>query len=137
MAQPNGLNPHVDGISFKPFVLTADSSNSSKNCIPKGANRVIVSGVTNDANDWITLPALADVKTGHEVTIFCSASSNFELRTPASSNEKINGQDSDGTKEALMTDTNIMKVTKISDSAGWMLEGRTAIGAYLTAVVPD
>ena len=56
---------------------------------------------------------------------------------PASSNEKINNVDSDGTQEALLTAGNVYTVTKLIGTAGWMLEGRTAIGAYQTAIVPD
>jgi hypothetical protein len=67
----------------------------------------------------------------------CSAGGNFELRTPASSNEKINGQDSDGTKEYLCTDTEVLKVVKINNTVGWMGHAYSAIGAVVTAVVPD
>lgn len=125
------------GVQYAPVVIKAAAVNTTANSIPFNAKSVVVSGVTNDANDWVTLPPLSQVQNGHSITILCSAGANFELRTPASSNEKINGQDSDGTKEALMTDTNVMTVTKISNTVGWMLEGRTAIGAYVTAVVPD
>ncbi len=33
--------------------------------------------------------------------------------------------------------TKVYFVTKIDNTIGWMLEGRTAIGAYQTAIVPD
>jgi len=59
------------------------------------------------------------------------------LRTPATSAEEINSEDSDGTKEALLTAGNIHFVTKIDNTIGWMLEARTAIGAFVTAIVPD
>jgi hypothetical protein len=58
------------------------------------------------------------------------------MRTPASSNEKINNEDCDGTKEYLCTDTEIIKVVKISNTIGWMAHAYTAIGAVATAVVP-
>lgn len=137
MAQPNGLNPDLEGVHFKPFVLTAAAVNSATNSIPPYAKSVVVSGVTTNADDWITLPSLASVPNGHQIVVIGSASSNFEVRTPASSNEEINSEDCDGTKEYLFTDTQIHTFTKINNTIGWMGEGRTAIGAYATAVVPD
>lgn len=93
--------------------------------------------VVNDANDFIVLPNLAQCPDGHEITIVASASSNFELRTPSASAEEINSEDCDGTKELLMTDTQITKVIKINNTVGWMAHSYTAIGAVATAVVPD
>lgn len=55
----------------------------------------------------------------------------------AASGEKINNEDCDGTKEYLMTDTQVVKVVKISNTVGWMAHGYSAIGAVVTAVVPD
>lgn len=133
----NGLNPALDGVEFVPLRITADDSQSSLNSIGRTVKSVVVSGVTNDANDFIVLPALSDTPDGHEITILCSAGSNFELRTPASSNEKINSEDCDGTKEYLCTDTEIVKVVKINNTIGWMAHGYSAIGAVVTAVVPD
>lgn len=137
MAQPNGLNPHLEGVTYTPWQLTADDSDSSLNSIPPGVRVVEVVGVTNNANDWIVMPALADVPNGHQIVVIGSAGANFEVRTPASSAEEINSEDCDGTKEYLFTDTQIHTFTKIDNTIGWMGEGRTAIGAYATAVVPD
>lgn len=110
---------------------------TGQNEIPAGAFIVEVGAVTNDANDWIVLPSLANVPNGHEITILCNAGSNFEMRTPAGSNEEINSEDCDGTKEYLCTDTQIIKVIKINNTIGWMAHAYTAIGAVATAVVPD
>lgn len=117
--------------------ITADDSESALNTILPGTFRVTVGGVTNDANDFIVLPSLEDVPNGHEITIIAQAGSNFEMRTPASSAEEINSEDCDGTKEYLVTDTHITKVIKINDTIGWMAHAYTAIGAVVTAVVPD
>lgn len=122
---------------FESYRLRAAAVNSTINTIPAGVKMVDVQGVVNDANDWVTLPNLANVENGFEIVILCNAGANFELRTPTSSNEKINGQDSDGTKEMLCTDTQVVKVIKISNSVGWMSYPYTAIGAAATAVVPD
>lgn len=129
--------PDLDGLHLKPVILTAAAANSATNSIPPRVKVVEVQGVTNDANDWITLPSLADVPNGHEIIIIGSAGSNFELRTPAASAEEINSEDCDGTKEYLFTDTQIVRVIKIDNTIGWMAHGFTAIGAVATAVVPD
>lgn len=115
---------------------TTDSS-STGNSIPPTAKSVYVKGVTNDANDWVTLPSLADVPNGHEIIIICKAGSNFELRTPASSNAKINNVDSDGSQEYLCTDTDIIIVRKVDNTAGWVAQSITYLGAVRAAVVPD
>lgn len=137
MANPNGSAPALDGIEFIPVRINPDDANSSVNSIPPLAKSVVVGAVVNDANDWITLPSLANVPNGHEITILCSAGTNFEMRTPASSAEEINSEDCDGTKEYLCTDTQIIKVIKINNTIGWMAHAYTAIGAVAAAVVPD
>lgn len=136
MALPQGNNPTVDGIWFRPVVLTAGTT-AGGNTIPANCKSVDVTGVTTNQNDYIILPALSEVPVGHEITICCNAGSNFELRTPAASNEKINTVDSDGTQEYLCTDTNVVKVVKVSATDGWIGYEFTAAGAVDTAVVPD
>lgn len=133
----NGLNPALEGVEFIPLRIVADDSQSSINSIGRTVKSVVVTDVVNDANDFIVLPNLADTPDGHEITIVCSAGHNFELRTPSGSNEEINSEDCDGTKEYLCTDTQIVKVIKINNTIGWMAHGYTAIGAVATAVVPD
>jgi hypothetical protein len=142
MNTTNSTNPTLDGIWFKPFqvrpaLVVTPSATGVTNAIPATIKVVEVGAVANDVNDWITLPTLADVPNGHEITILCNAGGNFELRTPASSNEEINSEDCDGTKEYLCTDTQIVKVVKINNTIGWMAHGYTAIGAVAVAVVPD
>jgi hypothetical protein len=140
MALPHGSNPTVDGIWFFSKSLTADDVTPTvvgQNIVPAGAKAVSVDARQNDANDWITLPFLADVAFGHQIIITCNAGGNFEMRTPASSNEKINNVDSDGTQEYLCTDTDVIFVTKMSGTAGWEAHGYTRLGAVVTAVIPD
>lgn len=139
MAQPNGLNPNFDGITLKTFSVIADDATPAvvgQNVIPEVARQVTVTAVTNDANDWIVLPPIANVPIGHSITIYAGAGSNFELRTPASSNTKINDIDSDGTQEYLVTDTDTVVVTKITSTA-WIGVSYTKLGAVRTAVIPD
>ena len=140
MSNPNGLNPHFEGLTLSAVRIVADDATPATvggNAIAPSIRSVVVTGVTNDANDWIILPSLASVPDGHEITILCSAGANFEMRTPASSAEEINSEDCDGTKEYLMTDTQVVKVVKINNTIGWMAHGYSAIGAVVTAVVPD
>lgn len=137
MAQPNGLNPSFDAIQITAQAVTPDSSQGAGNSIQAGKTSVDVGAVTTDANDFIVLPSLADVPVGHTIKIACNAGTNFELRTPASSNEKINTVDSDGTQEALCTDTDTVVCTKVSATDGWTCTSFTALGGVRTAVIPD
>jgi len=141
MNTTNSTNPTLDGVWFKPFqvrpaLVVTPSATGVTNAIPASIKVVGVGPVANDANDFITLPRLADVPNGHEITILCSAGTNFEIRTAASSNEKINNVDSDGSNEALATDTEITKVIKISNTIGWMLHSYSAVGAVVAAITP-
>ena len=136
MAVANGTNPHFSGLTLGAVTLTPAATASVLNSIPPSVRVVTLGANVNDVNDFTVLPSLASVPVGHTITIIAGAA-NSELRTPAASAEEINSEDCDGTKEALLTATNIYTVTKISNTIGWMLEGRTAIGAFQTAIVPD
>ena len=129
--------PRVDGVEVTPVILIAAAAQGTGNSIPPLAQTVEVQGVANDANDFIVLPSLASVPNGHRITVIGSAGANFEVRTPASSAEEINSEDCDGTKEYLFTDTQIHYFTKIDNTIGWMGSGYSALGAVVTAVVPD
>jgi hypothetical protein len=131
-----GNYPRVNGIHFEAITISPAATQTLANSIPPGTKSVRLGANVNDVNDFTVLPPLASVESGHTITIIAGAA-NSELRTPATSAEEINSEDCDGTKEALLTATNIYFVTKIDNTIGWMLEGRTAIGAYATAIVPD
>lgn len=118
------------------FSATPNSSEGAGNSIPVGARAVDVGAVTNDANDFVVLPPIASIKIGDQIVIACNAGGNFELRTPASSNTKINDVDADGTQEYLCTDTDLVIVTKRT-TTGWAAQSLTKLGAVRTAVVPD
>jgi hypothetical protein len=137
MSISNGRTPRLQGVEYTPVELVADASDKTINSIPPLAKSVKVTGVVTAATDYVYLPPLNSCPDGHEITILCSASENFELRTPASSAEEINSEDCDGTKEYLCTDTQVLKVVKIDNTIGWMAHGYTAIGAVAAAVVPD
>lgn len=137
MAISNGYNPHLGGLTFEPLRLTPDDSASSINSIPPSVRVVVLGANVNNADDFTVLPSLASVPDGHQITIVAGIAANSELRTPASSAGEINSENCDGTKEALLTASYIYTVTKINNTIGWMLEGRSPIGAYQTAIVPD
>lgn len=137
MSQVDGLFLRGKGMKLQTQVVKPAAADSLLNTVQPGVTQVEVTTVTNDANDWIRLPSLASVPNGHTITILCNAGGNFEMRTPASSNEKINNIDSDGTQEYLCTDTEVVEVTKMSNTAGWMAHGFSKLGAVVAAVVPD
>jgi hypothetical protein len=137
MAQSNGRTPRLQGVEYTPVSLVAAATQAAGNSVPPLAKSVKVVGVATNADDFVVLPSLASCPDGHEITLLCSASSNFELRTPATSAEEINSEDCDGTKEYLCTDTEVVKVVKINNTIGWMAHGYSAIGAVVAAVVPD
>lgn len=136
MPTANKILEDKDGVMLNCFAVKPSALTTGRVNIPAGVNRVSVEAVTNDANDWVILPSLAKVPLGHKITILCSAGGNFELRTPASSNEKINDVDSDGSQEYLCTDTDTVELTKISTTQ-WIGQSITKLGAVRTAVVPD
>lgn len=116
--------------------VTPDAVSGAGATIGDGVHDVTVAAVTNDANDWIVLPAIANVPIGHTIRIAANAGGNFEMRTPASSNTKINDVDSDGSQEHLCTDTDLIIVTKRT-TTGWVAQSLTKLGAVRTAVIPD
>lgn len=114
-----------------------DAEGAGVNVVDPAVTQVAVGANVNGVDDFIVLPALADVPVGHTITV-CSNAAGHEVRTPATSGEKINNQDCDGTKEyAIAAGSQVHIFRKISTSVGWMGQGFTAIGAVVTAVVPD
>lgn len=136
MSVANGINPRVKGVRYAVQEVTPTSSQGAGNTIDPATQVAKCLANANDVNDFVVLPSLASVDSGHEVTIIAGAA-NCEVRTPASSGEEINSEDCDGTKEYLLTATEIHKFVKIDNTIGWMGYGFTAIGAKTTAVVPD
>lgn len=114
-----------------------DADGAGVNMIPAGVSMVSVGANVNGVNDWITLPSLASVPNGFTITVVSNAAGH-EVRTPATSAEEINSEDCDGTKEyAIAAGSQVHKFTKIDNTIGWMGQGFTAIGAVVTAIVPD
>lgn len=136
MALPLGKRPTFEGFQVDSVTLFPDATQKTSNSIPAHVRVVRLGANVTDVNDFTVLPSLAHVPSGHTITIIAGAA-NSELRTPSASGEKINGQDSDGTKEALLTATNVYTVVKNDDTIGWTLIGHTNIGAFQTAIIPD
>jgi hypothetical protein len=128
-------NKQLNELQFAVETVTPNNDSGAASSITAGVRSVTVAAVTNDANDWIVLPAIADVPVGHQIVIDCAAGTNFEMRTVASSGTTINGVDSDGTQEYLCTDTEVIFVTKHAD--GYVATALSALGAVVTAVIPD
>lgn len=127
-----------DNVKFTAQTVTPTATDSANlNVIEPGIVSVSVGANVTDVNDYIVLPALASVPNGHCITVVSNAAGH-EVRTPAASAEEINSEDCDGTKEyAIAAGGEIHRFTKIDDTIGWMGQGFTAIGAVVTAVVPD
>jgi hypothetical protein len=131
----NGGDREIFG-SDSVITLTPDDSESVLNMIPAGTKVVTLGANVNGVTDFTVLPPLANVKVGDTIKII-AGSANSELRTPATSAEEINSEDCDGTKELLLTATNIYELTKISTAIGWQCRSFTAVGTVVASVTPD
>src|SRR5690349_10700904 len=78
--------------------VTPDDAEGTGNTVLANTRQVSVAANTTDANDFIVLPALADLPNGATITVIGNAA-GFEVRTPADSDEEINSENCDGTKE--------------------------------------
>lgn len=131
------VNTFAKGFKSTHQTLTPTATDTaSVNVILPGVTAVRLGANVTDANDYVVLPALASVPTGHCVVIVAGAV-GCEVRTPAASAEEINSEDCDGTKEYILAATQIHRFIKIDNTIGWVGYGHTAIGAVVTAVVPD
>jgi hypothetical protein len=95
-----------------------------------------VEATSPNADFILTLPTASAATRGRVIEIWVVPATNCELRTPAASNQTINGVDSDGTQEALLAHTHLYRLTQHL-ATGWLMEKLTALGAVATAVVPD
>lgn len=118
------------------LTITPAADNGAGSTIPANVTNVTLAANTTDANDWFTLPPIADVPIGHTIRIGVNGGANCEMRTPAASNTKINDVDADGSQEYLCTSTHLVIVTKHT-TTGWVAQSLTKLGAVFTAVVPD
>lgn len=84
------------------------------------------------ANDIVTLPAIADVPLGKEIW-FKNGATACEMRTPATSNTKINGTDGDSLEAVIAA--NVAGFVKKVAADEWAL--LTLTGAAVAAPTPD
>jgi hypothetical protein len=113
--------------------LTANSDSGAASTIDEGVSVANVTAANAGVNDWIVLP---DSIIGREVWVYANVGANFEIRTPAASNDTINNVDSDGTQEFLATDTSVYYF-RCHTATGWIGVAYTNLGAHGAAVVPD
>ncbi len=126
------------GLKSKAVTLTPDDSEGyGVNIIQAGITNVNVSTVVNGVTDFIVLPAVANVPVGHMIRVASNAGGAYEIRTPASSAEEINGVDCDGTQEYLAVDTEVHVFVKVSDTDDWVAYDIPAAGGVGAATVPD
>lgn len=125
--------PVTGSQACSPSTLTAAGS---ANLILPGVTNVAVGANVNGTSDWVTLPSLSSVPVGHTITIVANAAGH-KVRTPATSNEKINNVDSDGSQSyTIASGSQVHIFRKIDNTIGWVGQGFTALGAVVTAIVP-
>lgn len=125
------------GYTVAAVQVTPNTASQAGSIIPIGATQVDVQAVSVNSDDWIVLPVIANLPIGHQIRIINNAGTNFELRTVAASNVKINTVDSDGTQEYLCVDTEIVVIIKVTDADGWVAYDIPAAGGIGGATTPD
>lgn len=96
------------------------------------ATDTFVSVASADAAHIITLPAIADVALGKEIWGKLGGTA-CEIRTPATSNTKINGGDADSNESVLAANATFMAKKVAADE--WTV--LTFVGGALAAPIPD
>lgn len=118
------------GAQSASVAVTATSDGLTTGLIPSGTRYVTVTSA--NANDIVTLPTAV---VGNRIDLYVGAN-GCELRTPATSNVKINNVDSDGTNEAAIPATTYCQLVCVSTTE-WILLAWDELGAPITAIVPD
>lgn len=109
---------------------TATADGLTTGIISDNADFVVIT--SGNADHIVTLP---DAPVGKSIEGWVGAN-GCELRTPASSNVKINDVDADGSQEAALPATTLFRATRVS-STQWILRAWDELGAVITAIVPD
>jgi hypothetical protein len=118
------------GAQVTQVAITATVDGLTTGAIPVGTSFVVVT--SSVATKIVTLPAgLA----GTTIRGWTTANGH-ELQTPALSGATINGQDSDGTKSAAIPASTHWTATCVATDT-WTLTASDALGAVVTAIVPD
>lgn len=123
--------PVLDGLRLTPYYIQADDAETVVNYIPFNRQVVVVSAITNNAQDYVSLPALSLVPNGHKITLFSSVTCNVKSQ----SGEKINNVDSSGGDMFVANAGFTFTVVKMDNTAGWVAFALSTLGAQVTAVV--
>lgn len=110
--------------------ITATANGLTTGLIPATAKWIEIT--SGNADHIITLPAIADVELGAKIEGL-NGGTACEMRTPATSNTKINGTDGDSLESVIAANAYIC-AQKIS-ATGWRLT--TQVGATIASPVPD
>jgi len=119
------------GVQSASVAITATDDGTGTGAIPAGTRYATVD-CDGDANHIVTLPAAT---IGNIITIYVGAT-GCEIRTPAASNVKINGVDSDGTNELAITATSLVTATCIG-TTDWIVSAVDEAGDVITPLTPD
>lgn len=120
----------TNGVQSAAVSVTATADGLTTGLIPSNASVVAVT--SDDAAKIVTLPAAV---VGMRMMIILGAT-GCELRTPASSNVKINDVDSDGSNQCALAADSHFEAFCVS-STEWIVYGWDSEGAALAALVPD
>ena len=113
--------------------VTATTDGLTTGLIPDFVD--VVDVTSDDANKIITLP---EAVVGKQIIINVAGATGCELRTPATSNVKINDVDSDGSQEAALPADQHYLVRAVSTTE-WILVAFSKLGVVnpTAAIVPD
>ena len=87
------------------------------------------------ASSILTLPLTTAANIGRRFLLVLLGATAVKLRTVALSNQTINNVDADGTATATLVAAGIYYITQTL-ATGYLLEGRTNLGAVATPIVP-
>lgn len=126
-------NGNAYGSSFNPRTqaVTATADGLTTGLIKANIDHVTVT--SDSATKAVSLPAISASDIGKEITIFVGAT-GFELVTEATSNDTINGTDSDGTNQVDVAANTLLRA-KVVSATGWYVFHETA--SALSVVAPD
>lgn len=116
-----------------PTAVTATADGLTTGLIPVGATFVSITSAA--ATSIVTLPSGAAAYVGTVIEGWVGAN-GCELRTPAASGATINAVNADGTNEAAIPATTLIKLRLVAVDT-WILDARSELGAVVIAIVPD
>lgn len=114
MAKGSGKQPKELNVAT---VQTAAATSDGLTTGIIAAATTLVLGTSASADYIWTLPSVSSVFLGKEIKVYVGATGG-EIRTPASSNETINGVDGDGTNEYALA-ANSIAVCVVTSATGW------------------